>query len=31
MNNAIEKISNSVGKKVGVFNFNREGSKKNRR
>jgi translation initiation factor 2 subunit 1 len=31
LNNAIEKISNSVGKKVGLFNFVREGSKKNRR
>jgi len=31
LNNAIEKISNSVGKKVGLFNFVREDSKKNRR
>ena len=31
MNNAIEKISNSVGKKVGLFNYIREDSKKNRR
>jgi translation initiation factor 2 subunit 1 len=31
MNNAIEKISNSVGKKVGLFNYLREDSKKNRR
>ena len=30
LNNAVEKISNSVGKKVGLFNFVREGSKKNR-
>jgi translation initiation factor 2 subunit 1 len=31
LNNAIEKISNSVGKKVGLFNYTREDSKKNRR
>ena len=31
LNNAIEKISNSVGKKVGLFNYFREDSKKNRR
>jgi translation initiation factor 2 subunit 1 len=31
LNNAIEKISNSVGKKVGLFNYMREDSKKNRR
>lgn len=31
LNNAIEKISNSVGKKVGLFNYIREDSKKNRR
>ena len=31
LNNAIEKISNSVGKKVGLFNYVREDSKKNRR
>ncbi len=31
LNNAIERISNSVGKKVGLFNFIREDSKKNRR
>lgn len=31
LNNAIEKISNSVGKKVELFNFVREGSKKNKR
>ena len=31
LNNAVEKISNSAGKKVGLFNFIREGSKKNRK
>ena len=31
LNNAIEKISNSVGKKVGLFNYSREDSKRNRR
>jgi translation initiation factor 2 subunit 1 len=31
LNNAIEKISNSVGKKVALFNYIREDSKKNRR
>jgi translation initiation factor 2 subunit 1 len=31
LNNAVEKISNSVGKKVGLFNFIREDSKKNKR
>ena len=31
LNNAIEKISNLVGKKVGLFNFTREDSKKKRR
>ena len=31
LNNAIEKISNSVGKKVGLFNYIREDSKRNRR
>jgi len=31
LNNAVEKISNSVGKKVGLFNFIREDTKKNRR
>jgi translation initiation factor 2 subunit 1 len=31
MNNAIEKISNSVGKKVGLFNYIREDSRRNRR
>src|SRR6476620_6181270 len=31
LNSAVEKISNSVGKKVGLFNFIREGSKKNRK
>jgi translation initiation factor 2 subunit 1 len=31
LNSAIEKISNSVGKKVGLFNYIREDSKRNRR
>jgi translation initiation factor 2 subunit 1 len=31
LNNAVEKISNSVGKKVGLFNFIREDSKKSKR
>ena len=31
LNNAVEKISTSVGKKVGLFNFIREDSKKNKR
>jgi hypothetical protein len=31
LNSAVEKVSNSVGKKVGLFNFIREDSKKNRR
>jgi translation initiation factor 2 subunit 1 len=31
LTNAVEKISNSVGKKVGLFNFIREDSKKNKR